>query len=373
MLEDIKSIKFFIRINNVPCHSFDDLQKNFYVQDVISLHRQGVLCRWLSVVGHKDKADALPAATETSDDIALGQKLVEVLCPDFDKNSLRAALDALGFEALAAEQAALAAQGQKNWAAFVTAYHGKFEELLQQASQRRSDFEFLCQTAICLVDNYWNLVEENVEKFIQRLFVEVPCLFFPLLAIGKFREEKYGNTVRAILAEHIKNSFSIKTNSNNSWYEPICAKIDNDVIYSIEITEKSDPFLHHWKRTGSPIQYPNKQTSSTIEDDGEKIIGEMTTNIYFHQIKKQIDSWDDVVQDKSKKIMLIYADSLAHMRPVRSRDDYTANDINTKFPVFCGLDYKSTNKNPIVVYIELPKCVSERANESHIGDTECNN
>ncbi|MCH5144502.1 hypothetical protein JMF94_05325 [Desulfovibrio sp. UIB00] len=373
MLDDIKVIKFFIRINNVPCHSFDDLQKNFYVQDVISLHRQGVLARWLRVVGHKDKADALPAATEMGDDIALGQKLVEVLCPGFDKNNLRAALDALGFETLAAERAALAAQGQKNWSAFATAYHGKFEDLLRQAAQRRSDFEFLCQVAICLVDNYWNLVEENVEKFIQRLFVEVPCLFFPLIAMGKFRKQEYENSVRAILAEHIKKVFYIKTDSNESWYEHICTKVDYDIIYSIDVTESSDPFLHHWKRTGAPMQYISKQIPSTIEGEGEKIIGEMTTNIYFHQIKKQIDSWDDVVQDKSKKIMLIYADSLAHMRPVRSRDDYTDNDINSQFPVFCGLDYKSTNNNPLVVYIDLPKCVSERASESHMDETECNN
>ena len=366
MLDDIKVIKFFIRINNVPCHSFDDLQKNFYVQDVINLHRQGVLSRWLRVVGHKDKADALPAATEMGDDIVLGQKLVEVLCPGFDKNNLRAALDALGFEALAAERASLAAQGQKNWAAFVTAYHGKFEDLLQQAAQRRSDFEFLCQVAICLVDNYWNLVEENIEKFIQRLFNNAPCLLFPLFAMGKFRQAEYENSIRAIFSEHIKDALFQKNKSDNFWYECLCAKL---IDKAVNIGDSSDQNKSTGTRgmltrcvIGASISITDSKEKPTAppKNGDQEIPDNMVKNIYFHLIKKQIDSWDDVVQDNSKKIMLIYADSLAHVRPVRSRDDFTHSDINKVYPVFKGLDYKTTNKTPLVAYIELPKCISDR-------------
>lgn len=353
---DIKKIKFFIRINGVPCHTLNDLQQNFYLQDVMDLHYQDILRRWLTALEHKEEAAALPAVGVVENKVSMGQKLVEILCPNFDKNSLRAALDALQFDMNAEQQIAIVKQGQKQRAEFVELYHASFDELLCLASERRDDFEFLCLTAICLVEDYWNLVEENMEKFSNRLFSDAPCLFFPLLALGKFYDDEHGRKVRRKLFNHIEHE--ILSSSCDSWYECICAgtiKTDEETLEAEELLEVEDSRRSTRIRL---LKFLSRYQKKGMNDD-LGIYEIKPGNLFFHRVEKQIDSWDDVVQDRSIKTMVIYADTFAHVRPVRSREDYTHSDIEN-FNVFDGLEYKSTNPSPLMIYIELPTCLAKK-------------
>lgn len=350
---DIKKIKFFIRINGVPCHTLDDLQQNFYLQDVMALHCQGILQRWLIALGHKEEAAALPETDAVEDKVATGQKLAEILCPNFDKNSLRAALDALQFEIFAAQQIEMVKQGEKKRSEFVELYHASFEELLCLASERRDDFEFLCQTAICLVEDYWNLVEENIEKFSTRLFSDAPCLFFPLLALGKFSGDGYGEKIREDLSQHVERKLS--SGDSGTWYESICAVSDKAAEETLESGSRLVDPLND-TRTGLMNVLRIYQKKYADDDQGTYEI--KPGNHFFHRVEKQIDSWDDVVQDSSVKTMVIHLDMSAHVRPVGTREDYTHIDIK-KFKVFSGLEYKSTSSSPLMIYIELPECLAK--------------
>lgn len=353
---DIKKIKFFIRINGVPCHTLDDLQQNFYLQDVMDLHYQDILRRWLTALELKKEAAALPAVDAVENKVAMGQKLVEILCPNFDKNSLRAALDTLQFDMNAEQQIAIVKQGQKMRTEFVETYHASFEELLCLASERRDDFEFLCLTAICLVEDYWFLVEENIEKFSNRLFSDVPCLFFPLLALGKFYGDEHGNNVRKKLFNRIEHEMF--SPSSDSWYECICAvtvKTAEETLNAEGLLEVEESLKNsRIKLLKSLNRYQEKGMNG---DQG--IYENKPGNIFFHRVEKQIDSWDDVVQERSIKTMVIYADAFTHVRPVRSREDYTRDEIEN-FNVFEGLEYKTTNPVPLMVYIELPTCLAKK-------------
>ncbi|ATD80527.1 MULTISPECIES: hypothetical protein [Desulfovibrio] len=370
MPDSIKKIKFCIRINGVPCHTLNDLQQNFYLQDVIELYIQGILTRWLDNNGHKKELSALSEIDTVNDKVVLGQKLAEVLCPEFDKNSLSAALKALEYEAQLSRMAEIVPQGQNGWPDFIQLYHDSFEELLQLISERRADFEFLCHAAVCLVENYWQLVEGGIQNFLARMFDEAPCIFFPLLILGKFRDNGYGAVIREALAGHL--------NSCLSWAP---GRPDSDVDCMLEELTKAN------KRQSKP-----KKIASDNDTRGhylalsavKKIIGgsflfrdtcfsefvdKLSTNnsnctakTFFHFVHdenlkdsvRKKDGYYCVTHDIINKFLVIYTRHNAHV----SRCDYIKP--NGLFPILSKIEFSLMYSCPLLAYIEIPEYLKEK-------------
>lgn len=95
----IKKIKFFVRINEVPCHTLEDLQNNFYLQDVMSLYREGILRRWLISNDEGTLAEKIKQLhIDEDNNTELAKSLIDILCPHFSKDSLNDALNYFYFE-----------------------------------------------------------------------------------------------------------------------------------------------------------------------------------------------------------------------------------------------------------------------------------
>lgn len=312
----IKKIKFFIRIGGVPCRTLEDLQNSFYLQDVVALHRGGVLRRWLvsnDYEGLAEKVAHLPADWE---DERLSRELVSILCPDYPEDSISDALHYFYFNEKQRERDASAAEAKENWKNLAVDYHSGYADTLLKISSNRDDFNYICLSAIDLVDNYWGLVESNVNFFCNTMMNNAPCIFFPLLAMGKFRTKKDTDRItRERLAIHIKDAFKSYDTDNCSWYKSISMSLCDNII-------------------------PDNS---------------------FCVVNKTIDSWDDIVQDGSHKIMAIYTSGrTASVRSTRTRDELQFDDIYKKFPIFNGLDYKDHGSNPLFAYIDFPESIRKR-------------
>lgn len=326
MQQMIKRIKFFIRIGGTPCRTLSDLQSNFYLQDVMTLHREGVLSRWLRVNDHQDLAEKVEGMPEGMENSELAEKLVGILCPNFPEGSVADALHYFYLEDERQKRVELAQRGDEKWRECITLYHEGYVRLLLDIEAHKEDFGYLCRSAVSLVDNFWGLVELNRFYFQKYMIENAPCIFFPLLAMGRFLTGREDDVqIRESLAQHVASSFSNSRKGDDpGWYRSLCAS----------------------------------QNIETIADHN------------FYVVKKTVDSWDDIVQDDDCRIMVIHMGSTtACVRSTRTRDEFNRSDIEKMFPIFAGLDYKDPGSSPLVAYIDIPDVIKARCTVTAQGSS----
>lgn len=374
MPDSIKKIKFCIRINGVPCHTLNDLQQNFYLQDVIELYIQGILTRWLDNNGHKKELSALSEIDTVNDKVVLGQKLAEVLCPEFDKNSLSAALKALEYEAQLSRMAEIVPQGQNGWPDFIQLYHDSFEELLQLISERRADFEFLCHAAVCLVENYWQLVEGGIQNFLARMFDEAPCIFFPLLILGKFRDNGYGAIIRKALdgrlyswqflqwggPDDVDRELEELTKENERQSTPKKIASDNDTrgrYLALSAVKKiiGGSFLF---RDTCFSEFVDKLSTNNSNCTAKTFFRVVKTKDIENFVRTK-DGYYCVTHDSINKYLVIYS---AGNQRVRNCGDSDSESIqpNGLFPILSKIELTGGYSSSLLVYIEIPECLKEK-------------
>lgn len=370
MPDSIKKIKFCIRINGVPCHTLNDLQQNFYLQDVIELYIQGILTRWLDNNGHKKELSALSEIDTVNDKVVLGQKLAEVLCPEFDKNSLSAALKALEYEAQLSRMAEIVPQGQNGWPDFIQLYHDSFEELLQLISERRADFEFLCHAAVCLVENYWQLVEGGIQNFLARMFDEAPCIFFPLLILGKFRDNGYGAVMRKALDSRLDcwrfwqlGQFDVDrmleelTKENERQSTPKKIASDNDTrgrYLALSAVKKiiGGSFLF---RDTCFSEFVDKLSTNNSNCTAKTFFRVVHTKDVKNSVRTK-GGYSCVTHDTKNKFLVIFTNN----GRVRSCGDSKSIEPNGLFPILSKIEFQGLYSNSLLVYIEIPECLKEK-------------
>lgn len=55
----IKSLKFYLELGGNAVYNLNDLENNFYFQEIVSYYRAGIFLRWLRALGENEKADML--------------------------------------------------------------------------------------------------------------------------------------------------------------------------------------------------------------------------------------------------------------------------------------------------------------------------
>jgi hypothetical protein len=313
----IKKINFFIRINGKPCRTLEDLQSNFYVQDVVALHKGGVLRRWLSCNNEEGLAEQIQKLPENEDEAILARELTDMLCPHADESHLEAALHYYSFEKQRKELHTAIQDETKFVRDRMKIYHAGYFKTLQAIAERNHDFSFLCRAATELVDEYWLLIETNRTFFLKFVIKKAPCVLFPLLAMGQFRtNSEEDNNVRKELEAHINGTRILLHSDANEWYKALCNSAE-DI--------QADP--------------------------------------HFTVVTKPADHWDDIVQSTKHKVMVFYANNTAnasvYVRSKGTREEIDHATVNALFPVFEGLEYRSSPES-IVTFITFPDFMSDR-------------
>lgn len=77
----IKSLKFYLELGGKAVYTLDELENNFYFQEIITYYQSGVLTRWLKALGEDEKANALEEkiAEDEKDKCLILKTLLEVL------------------------------------------------------------------------------------------------------------------------------------------------------------------------------------------------------------------------------------------------------------------------------------------------------
>lgn len=72
-----KTIKFNLICDNTPVRTIEDLQNNFSIEDVLNYYYNGLLCRWLKVRGYEDELKKVEAI-RSEDSMGIIKELIRI-------------------------------------------------------------------------------------------------------------------------------------------------------------------------------------------------------------------------------------------------------------------------------------------------------
>jgi hypothetical protein len=334
-MDTVKRIKFFIEVNGYPVRSLEELEDNFHIQDVLELHRAGILSRWLAAHRFEnyekmvDDLKTIPIASEPDllTDIETAEKLMAMFCPQLPDTFRQGELQYLRYLTGRAAKLESLKKTEQDVGEVINTYHSGYEALKSAIQRDYLDMNSLALSARMLVKHCWKLVELDVENFCTTMLDTAPGIFFPLLGLGKFRDEN-AKTIRDKIIRHIMKRVNMGS------------KDDRQLLLTDILQGENSPVREKEVRCNAA---------------GLMVLDKSTQ-----------ESWEDIVPETSSKIMIVY---LPNGNFVRSRSDpdrksLSVQDVNWCFPVLDGLDYKGLHKeyeNAPLIYYDITNLLKEEA------------
>lgn len=362
-----KAIKFNLILDKNPVRSLEDLRDNFNIEDLLAAYRNGSLKRWLET--RKLEKEAAELEKVTGDDINAALELGRIfLGEEYNKELLAGAAYSFDFRQKEAEKlkALEAAKFQRD--EIIRAYHGGYEKLLDELEARGNDYSFVKPGIAELFKNYAGLYRLDDWVFYGRFIKACPLVILALLAhtgmrplIAKQPEEIYKDLDhRALVVPRYRQSdidaFLKKWETSRD--QPEVQKIEGSTSNK-KVKELGIPILMLECRDNAELN--GKVVASSSLGDNYYPYEYVPLSAIALPLPNHIQTfsgetesyWKDV-QPGGRQFLIIKMEEGNFLRSAgKNGEELKAEDVNGKFPILEGIDYKSNNARHQLVYMEV--------------------
>ncbi|MDR1297396.1 MAG: hypothetical protein LBO05_08505 [Deltaproteobacteria bacterium] len=187
MLTKVKRIKFNLSCGGNTIRSLDDLQRDFYIDEVLDYYRNGLLQKWLEVRDYQNELAAV-SAIKATEDLPLASELVSALGVETDGDKLRKDLFVLQYRKERAEGLERLQNGTSSVQAVTGEYFRRYESLSSRIVEEKGDFIKVRALLEEMVTTSSDLVRKNIENLFWDFYYGNPLAVFGMLAFEAFRE-----------------------------------------------------------------------------------------------------------------------------------------------------------------------------------------
>lgn len=310
-----KTIKFNLICDGSPIRTLDDLRNHFSIEDMVEYYNNQLLQRWLKVRGYEEHL-AKVEALEADSDMELVKGLIEIFDVENDTQVVEENTYILGYLKSKQERLERYRKDEKHEKDIITEYHSQYQQLVITIVENKTDMSRI-KAAVKEIDtNYFPLFELNHRELLYHLIVEAPMAIFAMLMREDMRPfylpEAGAPSVESVQMEEEDEE---ETNEDG-------LTLDKDEMYACIC---------------SLIPY------------AQEMLGENL--IEFSGITDGY--WKDL-EAKKKQYMILKMENGNYIRSTGvSGGDLSAADINNKFVILDGIDYKSNNSSHKLLYLEV--------------------
>lgn len=295
-----KTIKFSLICDGNPVRTLEDLKNNFSIEDIITYFNNKLLHRWLSVRGYNVELEKVEKL-QNLDCLELVKELIKIFDVETDPITIAENTYILQYKQ---ERELLLEEYKKmdfKASAIIDDYHTGYRELIDTILENKNDIAKI-KAAIKEIDRkYSNLYEMDYRSLFYNLYINAPMAVFVMLMNDNMRKK----------------------------YLPL------------SITKENDRDKSHMYRLICELVSDYNTLVKILGDNLKSFAG--VTDGY----------WKDV-EPKGKKYMIL---SMEHGNYIRSAGvlggDLDSDDINEKFVLLDGIDYKSNNEYDKLLYMEV--------------------
>ena len=330
-----KAIKFNLICDDKPVRTIEDLQENFSIEDVLKYYQNGLLLRWLEVRGYESEYKKVSEIREI-ETLEIVKELIKIFDVEADEKKVEEGVYMLQF--LEERKALCEAYKQDSFKAqgIIDDYQTGFKQLIDGIIENPNDVARIKANVAELMSGYkwamdlnhrqlfWDLKELSPLAIMCFLMNDEARKYYLPIPVKKDdtsndgEEEKKVNAAVAVAAAFIKKeddsavTYDIENNADKRYmYNGICSML------------KASDFV---SRLGD-----NLHIFSGVTDG----------------------YWKDL-ETKGKKYMII---SIGLGDFVRSAGlqggDLASTDIENKFVIVDGIDYKSNSASRQLLYMEV--------------------
>lgn len=308
-----KTIKFNLICDGQPVRTLEDLRHNFSIEDVLTYYDNRLLHRWLSVRGYKDELEKVEKIHNTNT-IQLIKELISVFDIESDPVTMTENTYILQYRNEAKLLLEKYNELDFKLSTILFEYHEGYKELINTIVRNKDDFAKIKAAIKEISDHYFYLYELDYRNIFYIFFERAPLAIFAMLMNEKMRSNYLPQD------DPLNEEYDIdgKILDKQSMYSSICS-----------LTNISDHKIGNHK---------------LIELLGENIkVFSGDTDGY----------WKDL-ETNDKKYMIIKMENGNYVRSCGlTGGDLSSTDINGKFLILNGIDYKSVHANHQLLYMEV--------------------
>ena len=298
-----KTIKFNLIIDDQPIRTIEDLQENFSIEDVLDAFKEGLLLKWLEVrnfTKYIEKVKKLTDNRANYDNVELTKELIKIFDVEIDEEKVNEHIYILNY--LKEREVQLEIYKKENFRleTIIDDYHSGYNALIFDIIDHPYNLARIKANVREIEKHYFSLFELNFYNLFNTLFNSAPLAVFAIL-----------------MSEKLRNYFIPKNEKS--------VNEDTRLIFD-EINE-----------------LVKKPQQLTVALGAELKVFKGNTEAY----------WKDIEQ-KGKKYMVIRMVNGNYIRNAGVfGEELSFNDVQDKYLILDGIDYKSNNSLHELYYMEV--------------------
>lgn len=336
-----KTIKFNLICDNKPIRTIDDLQNNFSIEDVLAYYSNGLLHRWLDVRDYKEELEKVRAITADKP-IDIVKELIKIFGIINDAKRIEEGVYILQYLEERKELYSIYEKENYKTKTVIDDYVVGYRQLIEGIQQNPHDAAIIKANISEIVSNYAWILELDCRRLFYSLINMSPLAIMCLLMNEHSR--KY------YLPVEVKKEDKIVPYDTESNKKP--AGIEAVGIYRSLMYKYNTPICDEGKDEGEDRDKAAmfRRICSMIKKTD--FITELGDNLMaFSGVTDGY--WKDL-EPKGKKYMIIHMGDGDFVRSAgMSGGDLSSADIEDKFVIIDGIDYKSNSSSRQLLYMEV--------------------
>lgn len=299
-----KTVKFNLILNDQAIRNLDDFRNNFSIEDVLKYYKNNLLHRWLIVRGFDNQYQSVNSIS-SSDDVEIIKKLIEIFEVETDPQKIEESVYILNYQKEQYNRISDYCIKDKKYKKDIERYFNEYDKLIENIIVDSENMANIKATLNNIALNFSELVQYDIARIFNLFYSSAPKAIFGMLTNDFYRPFM-------LYEDHSKTS----VRNFNSTRDELNDKLRKiiDVNNNIERVLNSD------------LKVFSANTSAY---------------------------WKDI-EEKGKKYVII---KIVNGNYVRSsgkiNGDLSASEINDKFLILDGIDYKSNNAAHKLFYLEV--------------------
>lgn len=314
-----KTIKFNLVCDGNSVRTLEDLKNNFSIEDVLEYYKSGLLLRWLNVRGFEEEYEKVNQIKE-NDDISIIKNLIEIFGMEMEESEIEESIYFLQYEHKRKASLDRYRNSSNNLESMIDKHIQEYNRFVKFIINNKDDMPKIKAALKEIERNYIHIFKLDYRNLFFKFIHQAPMAIFVMLTMDKMR------------GYYIYDQDEI-----NKMLEKI-KKSEND----------------------STLEYFEK----CLEDQEEMYLI-IQNKTYFYSLKEILGDnlkefsgatsgyWKDI-EPKGKKFMILRMEQGNFVRDSgASKQELNREDINDKFVILDGIDYKSNSNTNKLLYMEV--------------------
>lgn len=330
-----KTIKFNLICDDKPVRTIEDLQENFSIEDVLKYYQNGLLLRWLEVRGYEAEYKKVSEIREI-EVLEIVKELIKIFDIEADEKKVEEGVYMLQFLEERKELCEAYKQDSFKAQGIIDDYQTGFNQLIDGIIENPNDVARIKANIAELMSGYKWAMDLNHRQLFWELKELSPLAIMCFLMNDEARKYYLPMPVRK---DNVSDEAVKKVNiAAAAVAVAFVKKEDDSIAVSYDIENNAD------KRNMYNAICSMLKSSDFVSRLGDNL----------HIFAGVTDGYWKDLETKGKKYMIISMGSGDYVRSAGLQGgDLASTDIENKFVIVDGIDYKSNSSSRQLLYMEV--------------------